>query len=124
MQEFVYRIGILLSSYSQAINKQNKTSGSLFQQKTKAKLLTESIEGRKVSYFEDCFFYIHHNPLAAGLIKQLSEWQYSSFLDYCERRNGTLCKKELFFENSGLTVADIINRSETDIVPEIVLKLE
>lgn len=36
MQEFAYRIGIMLSSYSQAINKQNKTTGSLFQQKTKS----------------------------------------------------------------------------------------
>ena len=35
MQELAYRVGILLSSYSQAINKQNKTTGSLFQQKTK-----------------------------------------------------------------------------------------
>ena len=43
MQEFPYRIGILLSSYSQAINKQNKTTGSLFQQKTKAKALIERI---------------------------------------------------------------------------------
>ena len=43
MQEFPYRIGILLSSYSQAINKQNKTTGSLFQQKTKAKILVERI---------------------------------------------------------------------------------
>jgi putative transposase len=34
MQEFAYRIGILLSSYTQAINKQNKTTGSMFQQKT------------------------------------------------------------------------------------------
>ena len=41
MQEFPYRIGILLSSYSQAINKQNKTTGSIFQQKTKAKILVE-----------------------------------------------------------------------------------
>ena len=124
MQEFPYRIGIMLSSYSQAINKQNKTSGSLFQQKTKAKLLTESMEGRNVSYFEDCFFYIHHNPLAAGLVKQLTDWQYSSFLDYCEKRNGTLCKKELFFKNSVLTVADIINRSATEILPETISKLE
>ena len=31
MQELAYRIGILLSSYSQAINRQNKTTGSLFQ---------------------------------------------------------------------------------------------
>jgi putative transposase len=33
MQELAYRIGILLSSYSQAINKHNRTTGSLFQQK-------------------------------------------------------------------------------------------
>lgn len=124
MQELAYRIGIMLSSYSQAVNKQNKTSGSLFQQKTKAKLLTENAESRKVSYFEDCFFYIHHNPLAAGLVKELTDWQYSSFPDYCERRNGTLCKKEIFFENSVLSVADIINRSTTEILPEIISKLE
>jgi REP element-mobilizing transposase RayT len=35
--ELAYRIGILLSSYSQAINKRNKTTGSLFQQKNKIK---------------------------------------------------------------------------------------
>src|ERR1043166_5237686 len=31
MQELPYRIGVLLSSYSQAINNQNRTTGSLFQ---------------------------------------------------------------------------------------------
>ena len=35
MQELAYRIGVLLSSYSQAINRQNDTTGSLFQQKNK-----------------------------------------------------------------------------------------
>jgi putative transposase len=45
MQELSYHIGILLSSYSQAINKQNNTTGSLFQQKTKAKCISEP--GRK-----------------------------------------------------------------------------
>src|SRR4051812_13701230 len=37
VQELSYRIGILLSSYAQAINKQNGTTGSLFQQRTKVK---------------------------------------------------------------------------------------
>ena len=50
MQEFSYRLGILLSSYSQAINKQNKTTGSLFQQKTKAKILCEQVDNKKESY--------------------------------------------------------------------------
>jgi putative transposase len=124
MQEFAYRIGIMLSSYTQAVNKMNKTSGSLFQQKTKAKLLAEEINNNQVSYLEHCFFYIHQNPLTAGLVKHLSDWKFSSCLDYSERRNGTLCNKKLLFEYTGFTVTDIIKRSETGIDPEIISKLE
>ena len=59
MQEFVYRVGILLSSYTQAINKQNRTIGSLFQQKTKAKILCEEIEGKKkITWRIVSFIYI------------------------------------------------------------------
>ena len=75
MQEFAYRAGILLSSYSQAINRQNNTTGSLFQQKTKAKILSEQIEGKQESYLENCFFYVHNNPFEAGLVNKLNEWQ-------------------------------------------------
>ena len=39
IQELAYRIGILLSSYSQSINLKNGTTGSQFQQKTKSKNL-------------------------------------------------------------------------------------
>ena len=124
MQEFAYRIGMMLSSYTQAVNKVNKTSGSLFQQKTKAKLLAEEINNQKVSYLEYCFFCIHHNPLAADLVKDLCDWKYSSYLDYCDKRNGTLCNKELFFSLTGLTISDIIQHSETAIDPEIIFKLE
>lgn len=107
MQEFAYRIGILLSSYTQAINKQNKTTGSLFQQKTKAKILSETLNGKKESYLERCFFYIHHNPVGAGLVKQLSHWPYSSYLDYIGLRNGSLCKQEIFLALADLSTADI-----------------
>ncbi|MEJ6980926.1 hypothetical protein WG906_10720 [Pedobacter sp. P351] len=37
IQQFSENIRLLLSSYTKAINKQNKFSGNLFQQKTKAK---------------------------------------------------------------------------------------
>jgi putative transposase len=116
MQEFAYRVGILLSSYSQAVNKQNGITGSLFQQKTKAKILSEQIEGKQESYLENCFFYVHNNPYEAGLIKNLNEWQWSSYLDYIDVREGTLCNKQLFFEHTGLTKSDIINR--LDFSPE------
>ena len=122
MQEFAYRIGILLSSYSQAINKQNNTTGSLFQQKTKAKILSEQIEGKQESYLENCFFYVHNNPFEAGLIKRLKEWQWSSYLDYVDARKGTLCNKQLFFELTGLTKSDIINRLDLNFDEDILKK--
>ena len=81
----------LLSSYTQAINKQNNSTGSLFQQNTKAKPIVKG--SRK--YDQICLHYIHQNPLKANLAKKMEEWEFSSFLDYCGKRNGTLCNKEL-----------------------------
>lgn len=86
-------IRMLLSSYTQAINKQNKTSGSLFQQNTKAKAI---IKGSNL-YDLLCFHYIHQNPMKAKLIEKMEDWAYSSFKDYCGLRNGTLCDQELAF---------------------------
>jgi len=84
----------MLSSYSQAINIQEKRTGSLFQQNTKAKCLTH--EGRKNSpiYGLICFNYIHQNPVIGWLVKRLEDWEFSSFKDYIELRKGTLCSKE------------------------------
>ena len=121
MQELAYRIGILLSSYSQAINKQNKTTGSLFQQKTKAKILCEINNGARISYFEQCFHYIHQNPMVARLIKNLCDWPYSSYLDYAGLRNGSLCSKEIFYIITGLNSEDIKNRT-IDKIDEMILE--
>jgi len=88
MQELPYHIGVLLSSYSQAINKQNGTIGSLFQQKTKAKCITgtgrdaESDLNASGNYLITCMHYIHQNPLKANLVSQLEDWEYSSFKQY------------------------------------------
>jgi putative transposase len=81
----------LLSSYTQAINKQNSTTGSLFQQNTKAKWI------QKGSNLYDllCFHYIHQNPIKAKLVEKMEDWEYSSFKDYCGMRNGSLCNKQL-----------------------------
>jgi putative transposase len=110
MQEFAYRVGVLLSSYSQAINKQRKTTGSLFQQKTKAKLLSEQVANKKVNYLESCFFYIHNNPLRSKLVTDLKDWAFSSWPDYAGIRNGTLCNKHDFFDTTGLIEKDVFNQ--------------
>lgn len=123
MQELAYRIGILLSSYSQAINKQNKTTGSLFQQKTKAKILYEADNGSRISYFEQCFHYIHQNPMVARVVKNLPDWPYSSYPDYTGLRKGTLCAKEIFYALTGLNSEDIKNKTIEKIDEKILEKL-
>ena len=122
MQEFAYRIGILLSSYTQAINSQNKTCGSLFQQKTKAKILCDTTDKRKGNYVESCFFYVHNNPLAAGIVKELINWPYSSYLDYAGWRDGNLCNKEIFFQLADLSIDDIIRRTNEKIEEQVIDK--
>ena len=47
------------------------------------------------NYYSKCFHYIHQNPLKAGIVKKLEDWEYSSFKDYAGLRNGTLIRKEL-----------------------------
>ena len=124
MQEFPYRIGILLSSYSQAINKQNKTTGSIFQQKTKAKILVERTGELQDNYLVNCFHYLNKNPVNSNLVKKLSQWPYSSYLDYTGLRDGTLCDQELFFSLTGLTANDVISggRNENDLDEDYIKK--
>lgn len=90
----------LLQTYTKAINKQNNTTGSLFQQNTKAKSLAEGSN----SYDHTCLHHIHQNPVKAKLVKKMEDWSYSSFLDYCGKRNGTLCNKELALKLLGLNM--------------------
>jgi putative transposase len=123
MQELAYRIGILLSSYSQAINKQNSTTGSLFQQKTKAKSLMETGNDTRISYIEQCFHYIHQNPLKAGIIKDPGEWNYSSYAEYVENKEPSLCKKELFYTLTGLKKEEIVKRTIKNIDQAMLEKL-
>lgn len=123
MQELAYRIGILLSSYSQAINRQNKTTGSLFQQKTKAMVLNEVNNGSRISYFEQCCHYIHQNPVVALMVKDVSDWHYSSYHDYTGLECDTLCAKEIFYNLTGLGATDIKNKTLERIEEKILDKL-
>lgn len=100
------KIGTLLSSYTQAFNKQNKRNGSLFQPKTKSKELT------KKDYPLICFHYIHQNPFKTKLVSRLEDWQFSSFNEYSSNRDGICDRnqavqildlptdKELFYKQS------------------------
>lgn len=99
-------IGILLRSYTRAINKQENRSGALFREETKAKdgwippLITDADYkkfrfGAVNDYGYQCFCYIHDNPKEANLASKSEDWPYSSARDYAGLRKGTLCNMAL-----------------------------
>ena len=102
----------MLRSYTNAINKQNDSSGALFRRKTKAecinctKKITPSffsnngitkinIQNTENQYPQVCFNYIHQNPVKARLVNNAVDWEFSSALDYAGLRDGKLINKEI-----------------------------
>jgi putative transposase len=99
IQNLSNSIGILLSSFTQGINKSQGRTGSLFQQNTPAvecfrydgNLWSPSEGPSDHSHPVNCFHYLHQNPVAAGLVGFPDEWPYSSALDYHGLRDDNLC---------------------------------
>jgi len=105
-------IGILLASYTRAINKQQNLSGSLFRKRTKAEcincpngitpsFITQdgvtkiNIKNPENQYTQICFDYIHQNPVKANLVSKDINWEFSSAVDYYGDRKGSLVNKEI-----------------------------
>lgn len=91
IQQLTEGIRLLLSSYTKGVQKQQGFKGNLFQQKTKSKAVSD----KHHDYSRIAFHYIHQNPYKAGLVNKMEDWEFSSFQDYINKRNGTMCNKEL-----------------------------
>ena len=100
-------IGLMLTSYTKALNKQQQRSGSLFRQHTKAECITKlqifnplffgkhiAIFPAEYEYPQICFDYIHFNPVKSGLVNKPEDWEFSSYRDYYGYRNGKLINRE------------------------------
>ena len=111
MRDLNNSIGVLLRSYTRAIDNQEKITGSLFRKASRTECLTtmdlhapsflDTPDGTRilrhfpeVEYPQVCFNYIHDNPVKAGLVKQAKDWEFSSFQDYCGLRNGNLINRK------------------------------
>ncbi len=114
------KFGNLLSSYSQAINKQQKTKGSVFRQRTKAKSLSQFITypTRKQNYLLTCFLYIHQNPVVSGIVDKPEQWAFSSYLDFAGLRKGTLCNINKAFEFLNIDQNTFIYLNSENIDPD------
>ena len=112
IRTFNQSIGIMLRSYSQAVNKQQNFSGKLIREKTKAECVNciDRIEPSFITksgvsqiniiqpekeYSQICFNYIHDNPVKAKLVERKTDWEFSSAKDYSNLRDGKLINKEL-----------------------------
>jgi len=112
MRSFNNSIAILLRSYTRAINKQEKRSGSLFRESTKAlcvncfdkssgsylNLNTSSHINEILSesqYPQICFNYIHQNPVKAKLVTKETDWKFSSARAYAGLRKVVLIDKKI-----------------------------
>lgn len=85
-----YLIGLLLSSYTKAINKHYSRHGALFQPHTKAKEITDE------KYLLTLISYVHQNPLRAKIVDRLEDWIYSSYQDIAGMRNGKLVDRNFY----------------------------
>jgi len=105
-------IGIILRSYTRAIQKQQRVTGSLFQKETKALCLTEpqgvspayfnthfgmmgNLDTPETNYLNVCFDYIHQNPVSGKQVANPEDWEFSSYRDYYCGRKGKLVNREL-----------------------------
>ena len=108
-------IGIMLRSYTRAINIQEHRTGNLFREETKAICLNEingissnwytsygvtfmNVQIFEFQYPNVCFRYIHDNPVKSGLVKRPEDWEFSSYADLKEPRDSDLVNKARVIE--------------------------
>jgi len=82
----------LCTGYAKYFQKKYAHTGHLFQGAFKA------IHIENESYLMWLSAYIHQNPLVAGLVTNLEDWPYSSYLDYIGKRDGRLCSKDIILD--------------------------
>ncbi|WP_163714791.1 transposase [Mangrovibacterium lignilyticum] len=129
-QQLSKNIGSVLSSYTQALNKQEGRRGKLFSHNTKAKMLNSAYcfpesgdnkENNRPDYATTCFQYIHQNPMIAGLVEKPGGWEFSSFRDYVGDRKGKLISHELAVNYINLDFENFSLQSEM-LLDELLLK--
>ncbi|OPX25946.1 MAG: hypothetical protein B1H06_06735 [Candidatus Cloacimonas sp. 4484_143] len=77
-------IGYIFNGYVQSFNKRNEHSGTLFEGRVRAKLITDN------NYLIKTVIYIHLNPVIAGLVTKPEDWKYSNYPDWIGLTNSSL----------------------------------
>ncbi len=81
--------------YTQAVNIQQNRTGTLFQGRPKKIPITNE------AYLTHLIWYIHTNPVFAGLVNNPEDWTYSNYLDCIGKRDGKMCDLDFISERFG-----------------------
>jgi hypothetical protein len=102
-----------LNGYSQAFNKQQDRKGSLFRANTKRKLITDDY------YFSQLVCYIHQNPVKHGFVKNLDEWEHSSYNSFLSKHNTSLEREAVLDWFGGIEGFKSFHLTDSIIVDEL-----
>lgn len=101
-------ISSLLNSYVKSINNKYQRSGTLFESKTKSKIIEEE------EYFKWLIKYILDNPVKAKLVNENTEWEFSNAKDLFGLRNGNLTDLQYvrsFFQSDKVMIDFLSDKS-------------
>jgi len=62
-------------------NKRNNRVGYVFRNRYYSQMITNEAQ------LYNCISYIHYNPLKAGIVKKLSEYKYSSYSEFLQKKD-------------------------------------
>jgi REP element-mobilizing transposase RayT len=80
------------TGYTRAINQAYNRTGHLFQGRFKNKLIPSN------EYLLHLSRYILRNPLRAGLVKKLEDWNYSSYLEMIHKNEAKFIKPQVIWD--------------------------
>jgi len=69
------------TSYAMLYNKINKRVGYVFRNRYYVQMILSNRQ------LYNCISYIHKNPIKAGIVKNLSEYKYSSYIEYLHKKD-------------------------------------
>ena len=103
----IYRIfNDSFASYALHYNSKYNRNGTLFQGHLQHKKVNQD------KYLIQLCKYIHYNPEKAGLVEELSGWEFSNYPEFIGIRNGVLFDRKLLldykddFENYQVTITE------------------
>jgi len=108
----------LFNAYSQAINKQQKRTGSLFEKPF------HRIPINSDKYFRNLVMYIHQNPLHHGFTDDFKDYPWSSYGSVISEKTTKVKRKEVldWFDGRSNLIYSHASSVDTDLIDHLIIE--